>query len=156
MRTERGQRVAAAWAVRGQPYPAVGAELPVAFDLTAAITALVHELVKLLLELQECGLPPALLGRWLVLLVVHGVPSVAHGLPALVSHKKLYAQVPIAVRGRCGICTLTSPPRLFFHQHFKPVGTCAGDSIARLFFPGHFIPAPFFNEGTSLVGTDFL
>jgi len=25
MRTERGQRVAAAWAVRGQPYPAVGA-----------------------------------------------------------------------------------------------------------------------------------
>ena len=156
MRTERGQRVAAAWAMRGQPYPAVGAELPVAFDLTAAITALLHELVKLLLELQECGLPPALLGRWLVLLVVHGVPSVAHGLPALVSHKKLYAQVPIAVRGRCGICTLTSPPRLFVHQHFKPVGTCAGDSIARLFFPGHFIPAPFFNEGTSLVGTYFL
>ena len=57
MRTERGQRVAAAWAVRGQPYPAVGAELPVAFDLTAAITALLHELVKLLMELQECGLP---------------------------------------------------------------------------------------------------
>jgi len=44
MRTERGQRVAAAWAVRGQPYPAVGAELPVSFDLTAAITALLHEL----------------------------------------------------------------------------------------------------------------
>jgi hypothetical protein len=57
MRPERGQRVAAAWAVRGQPYPAVGAELPVAFDLTAAITALLHELVKLLLELQERGLP---------------------------------------------------------------------------------------------------
>jgi hypothetical protein len=78
MRTERGQRVAAAWAVRGQPYPAVGAELPVAFDLTAAITALLHELVKLLLELQEGGLPPALLRLLLVLLFVHGVPSVSH------------------------------------------------------------------------------
>jgi hypothetical protein len=85
MRTKRGQRVAAAWAVRGQPYPAVGAELPVAFDLTAAITALLHELVKLLLELQKRGLPPALLGRWLVVLVVYGVPSVSHSLPALVS-----------------------------------------------------------------------
>jgi hypothetical protein len=90
MRTKRGQRVAAAWAVRGQPYPAVGAELPVAFDLTAAITALLHELVKRLLELQECGLRPALLGRWLVLLVVHGVPSVAHGLPALGSLRTNY------------------------------------------------------------------
>src|SRR4029453_7860552 len=37
MRTGRGQRVAAAWAVRGQPCPAVGAELPVRFDLAAAI-----------------------------------------------------------------------------------------------------------------------
>src|SRR2546428_9244572 len=90
MRTERGQRVAAAWAVRGQPYPAVGAELPVAFDLTAAITALLHELVKLLLELQECGLPPALLGLWLLLLVVHGVPFVSHCLPALVSLRRNY------------------------------------------------------------------
>ena len=88
MRPERGQRVAAAWAVRGQPYPAVGAELPVAFDLTAAITALLHELVKLLLELQERGLPPALLGWWLVVLVVHGVPSVSHSLPALVSLRR--------------------------------------------------------------------
>ena len=82
MRTERGQRVAAAWAMRGQPYPAVGAELPVAFDLTAAITALLHELVKLLLELQERGLLPALLGRWLVLLVVHGGPSLSYCTPA--------------------------------------------------------------------------
>jgi hypothetical protein len=88
MRPERGQLVAAAWAVRGQPYPAVGAELPVAFDLAAAITALLHELVKLVMELQECGLPPALLGRWLVGLVVHGVPSVAHGLPALGSLRR--------------------------------------------------------------------
>src|SRR2546428_6425137 len=105
MRTERGQRVAAAWAVRGQPYPAVGAELPVAFDLTAAITALLHELVKRLLELQERRLPPALLGRWLVLLVVHGVPSRLILFPcACLFHKTLYAQVPIAVRGRHGIC----------------------------------------------------
>ncbi len=53
MRPERWQRVAAAWAVRGQPYPAVGAELPMSFDLTAAITALLHELMKLFMELQE-------------------------------------------------------------------------------------------------------
>ena len=77
MRTERGQWVAAAWAVRGQPCPAVGAELPVRFNLTAAIAALLVELVKRLLELQECGLYPALLGLWLVLLVVHGVPSIS-------------------------------------------------------------------------------
>ena len=48
------------------------------------------------------------------------------------------------------------PPRLFFHQHCKPVGAGAGDRRARPFFPGHFIPAPFFNEGAALVGTDFL
>ena len=85
MRTERGQRVAAAWAVRGQPYPAVGAELPVRFDLAAAITALLHELVKLLMELQECGLLPALLGLWLLLRVIHGVPSISQCPPALLS-----------------------------------------------------------------------
>jgi len=75
---ERGQRVAAAWAVRGQPYPAVGAELPVRGDLVAAIAALLEELVELLLELQEGGLLPALLRRLLLLLFVHGVPSVSH------------------------------------------------------------------------------
>jgi hypothetical protein len=48
---------------------------------------------------------------------------------------------------------LPSPPRLFFQKHVKPVGACAGDHRARLFFAGHFIPAPFFNEGTALVGT---
>ena len=78
MRTGRGQRVAAAWAVRGQPCPAVGAELPVRCNLAAAIEALLAELVKRLLELQECGLYPPLLGLLLVLLVVHGVPSVSH------------------------------------------------------------------------------
>jgi hypothetical protein len=85
MRTGRGQRVAAAWAVRGQPCPAVGAELPVRFDLAAAIEALLDELVKLLLELQECGLLPAFLGLWLLFLFVHGVPSVFHTNEALVS-----------------------------------------------------------------------
>ena len=82
MRTGRGQRVAAAWAVRGQPCPAVGAELPMRGDLAAAIVALLDKLVKLLLELQECGLPPALLGLWLVLLVVHGGPSLSYCTPA--------------------------------------------------------------------------
>jgi hypothetical protein len=85
MRTGRWQRVAAAWAVRGQPCPAVGAELPVRCDLAAAIEALLVELVKRLLELQECGLLPALVGLWLLLLFVHGVPSVFHRSLALVS-----------------------------------------------------------------------
>ena len=76
MRTGRGQRVAAAWAVRGQPYPTMGAELPVRFELAAALAALVDEMAKLFLELQECGLLPALLRGWLWLLFVHGVPSV--------------------------------------------------------------------------------
>ena len=78
MRTKRGQRVAAAWAVRGQPCPAVGAELPMRCDLAAAIAALLDKMMKLLLELQECELPPALLGRWLVFLVVHGVSFLAY------------------------------------------------------------------------------
>ena len=76
MRTKRGQRVAAAWAVRGQPYPTMGAELPVRFELAAALAALVDEVAKLFLELQECGLLPAPLRRWLWLLFVHGVPSI--------------------------------------------------------------------------------
>jgi hypothetical protein len=76
MRPGRGQRVATAGAVRGQPYPAMGAELPVRFDLATAIAALVDKLAKLFLELQECGLLPALLGRWLWVLCVHGVPSI--------------------------------------------------------------------------------
>jgi hypothetical protein len=82
MRTGRWQRVAAAWAVRGQPYPAVGAELPVRFDLAAAIEALLDELVKLLLELQDGGLHPALLGLLLLFLVVHCVPSILPCPPA--------------------------------------------------------------------------
>jgi hypothetical protein len=82
MRTRRGQWVAAAGAMRGQPCPAVGAELPVRGDLAAAIEALVDELVKLLLELQDGGLLPALLGLVRLVLFVHGVPSVSHWPPA--------------------------------------------------------------------------
>jgi hypothetical protein len=48
------------------------------FDLAAAIEALLDEVVKLLLELQECGLRPALLGLLLVFLCVHGIPFVSH------------------------------------------------------------------------------
>jgi hypothetical protein len=76
MRTGRGQRVAAAGAVRGQPCPAVGAELPVRFELAAALAALVDEVAKRFLELQECGFLPALLRRGLWVLFGHGVPSV--------------------------------------------------------------------------------
>jgi hypothetical protein len=78
MRTGRWQRVAATWAVRGQPYPAVGTELPVRFDLAAAIETLLDELVKFFMELQECGLHPALLGLLALLLVVHCSPFVSH------------------------------------------------------------------------------
>ena len=53
MRTGRGQRIAAAWAVRGQPCPAVGTNLPVRCDLALALLALLEELVKCLLELQD-------------------------------------------------------------------------------------------------------
>jgi hypothetical protein len=70
MRTSWGQRVITAWAARGQPYPAVGAELPVRFNLAAAIAAFLEELVKLLPEFQDGGLYPALLGL-LLFLVVH-------------------------------------------------------------------------------------
>ena len=111
MRTGRGQRVAAAWAVCGQPCPAVGAELPVRFDLAAAIAALLVELVKRLLELQECGLLPALLGLLLVLLVVHGVPSVSHcpvrtAAYALVSSRKVLT----GTRTRSECCALRCVP----------------------------------------------
>ena len=53
MRTGWQQRIAATWAVRRQPDPAVGTDLPVRFDLALALVALVDKLVKLLLEFQE-------------------------------------------------------------------------------------------------------
>jgi hypothetical protein len=73
MRPGRGQRIAAAGAVRGQPCPAMGAELPVRVDLAAAVAALVDKLAQLFLELQECGLLPAHLGLGLLERFVHGV-----------------------------------------------------------------------------------
>ena len=144
MRTERGQRVAAAWAVRGQPYPAVGAELPVCCDLAAAITALLHELVKLLMELQECGLPPALLGRWLVLLVVHGVPSVAHGLPALGSLRSNYRrkrQSPLGV----GVVSARLPARraYFFISTSSPSAHARATVEPAFSSPGILSQPPF-------------
>jgi hypothetical protein len=74
MRSGRRQRVTAAWTVRRQPYPAVGTELPVRFDLAAAIETLVEELVKFFMELEEGRRHPALLG--LLFLVVHGSPFI--------------------------------------------------------------------------------
>ena len=53
MRTGRRQRIAAARAVRGQPDPAVGTDLPVRFELALARLTLVDELVKFLMELQD-------------------------------------------------------------------------------------------------------
>ena len=76
MCTGRWQRVITAWTVRGQPYPAVGAELPVRFNLAAAIAAFLEELVKFLLALEHEGLYPALLGL-LLFLVGHFAPSVS-------------------------------------------------------------------------------
>src|SRR5688500_12995 len=78
MGTGRWQRVITAWTVRGQPYPAVGAELPMRFNLAAAIAAFLEKLVKLLLELEHGGLYPALL-RLLLFLVGHCAPSVSQG-----------------------------------------------------------------------------
>ena len=55
MRTSWWQRVITAWAVRGQPYSTVGAELPVRFNLAATITTFLEELVKFLLALKHEG-----------------------------------------------------------------------------------------------------
>ena len=74
MRTGRRQRIAAARAVRGQPDPAVGTDLPVRFDLTLARLALVHELVKRLMELENGGVQSIFLAWLLLVLLVHGVP----------------------------------------------------------------------------------
>jgi hypothetical protein len=107
MRPGRWQRVAAAWAVRGQPGPAVGAELPVRVELAAAIEALLDELVKLLLELQEGGLLPALLGRLLWVLFVHDVSSVFHTSWALVSRIIGALSAPCTLSVGLVSCTLT-------------------------------------------------
>jgi hypothetical protein len=74
----RWQRAVTAGAVRGQPCPTVRAELPVRCNLAVAVEALLDELVKLLMELQEGGLPPALVGLLRLCFAVHCVPSVSH------------------------------------------------------------------------------
>jgi hypothetical protein len=56
MGTGRWQGVITAWAVRGQAYAAVGAELPMRFNFAAAIAAFLEELVKGLLALEHKGL----------------------------------------------------------------------------------------------------
>src|SRR5687767_7562585 len=48
------------------------------FNLMVAIEALLDKLVKLPIELQECGFPPALLRLLRRCFAVHGVPSVSH------------------------------------------------------------------------------
>jgi len=75
MRTGWRQRVTAAWTVRRHPYPAMGTELPVRFDLATAIETLFEELVKLLMELEERRRHPAPLRQ--LFLVVHCGPFVA-------------------------------------------------------------------------------
>jgi hypothetical protein len=71
--------------------PQWGAELPMRVDLEAAIAALLEKLVKLLLELQECGLRAALLALVLVVLSVHGGLSLSHGIPADSSRARVIA-----------------------------------------------------------------
>jgi hypothetical protein len=44
------------------------------------------------------------------------------------------------------------PISSFFDKNFKPLGACFGYRRASLFLPRHFIPAPFFNEFSSLPG----
>src|SRR5687768_7060235 len=78
MCTGRWQGVIPAWAVRGQAYPAVGAELPMRFNLAAAIAAFLEELVKRLPALEHGGLYAALLGL-LLFLADHCAPSVLQG-----------------------------------------------------------------------------
>jgi hypothetical protein len=63
--------------MRSQPYPAVGTELPLRFNLVAALEALLEELVKFFMELQECGLHLALLRLLTLLRVVHCLPFVS-------------------------------------------------------------------------------
>jgi len=47
-------------------------------DLAATIAALLEEVMKFFMELEECGLRPALLGLLTLFLVVHRGPFVSH------------------------------------------------------------------------------
>jgi hypothetical protein len=70
----RGQWGITAWAVRRQPRPAMGTELPVRFKFAAAFETFFEELVPFRMQLQQCGLFLGLLGLLRLFLVVHGVP----------------------------------------------------------------------------------
>jgi hypothetical protein len=63
-----------AWAVRRQPCPAMGTELPVRFEFAAAFETFFEELVPFRMQLQQCGLFLVLLGLLRLFLVVHYVP----------------------------------------------------------------------------------
>jgi hypothetical protein len=77
LRADWWERIAAAGAVRRQSFSAVGADLPVWYDLALALLALVEELVKFLLELPDGGLHLALRRLLPLLLVVHCLPPVS-------------------------------------------------------------------------------
>jgi hypothetical protein len=49
-------------------------ELPVWCELAAAFETFVEELVLFLMQLQQGGVHPSLLGLLMLFLVVHGVP----------------------------------------------------------------------------------
>jgi hypothetical protein len=70
----RWQWGATAWAVRRQPYPAMGTKLPVRLKFTAAFETFFEKLVPFRVLLQQCGLFLGLLGLLRLGLVVHCVP----------------------------------------------------------------------------------
>jgi hypothetical protein len=70
----RWQWGATAWAVRRQPYPAMGTKLPVRLKFAAAFETFFEELVPFRMPLQQCGLFLGLLGLLRLCLVVHCVP----------------------------------------------------------------------------------
>ena len=76
-----------------------GHRLASAVRLALARLALVHELVKRLLELQDCGLLSTFLAWLLWLLIVHGVPSVSHD-PLRTAADRAHAVQRIASRRR--------------------------------------------------------
>jgi hypothetical protein len=78
LRADGWERIAAAGAVRRQSFSAVGADLPVRFDLALALLALLEELMKFLLALQDGGLHLALLRLLPLFFVVHCQPPASH------------------------------------------------------------------------------
>lgn len=74
MSPSRWQWGTTAWAVRRQPCPAMGTELPVRFKLAAAFETFFEELVPFRMQLQQYGLFLVLLGLLRLFLVVHYVP----------------------------------------------------------------------------------